>query len=325
MRQLRGGLWVIVLMTAGGCAWWSPQQVGSVTSGDFVDQGQAYLEQGLLDSALAAFGMALEVDPTLLDAHMNMGSIYRQHGNYDLAARCYQRAVTLDANHFDARYAYGWMQHLQGFLQKAIESYLHALLIRPDSFDTHLHLAGAYLQLGQPAEALPHAKRATELKPEHQNAWANLAVAYSLLDRHDQAVDAYRQALELGEMSEPILMGLGNAHLRTGRYEQAIVVFRSINKGELGAAAYQRIGYAQFKMRRFADALDSFRIAIKLDGEDPVLLNGVGVCLMAMYLKYDDRDNTDDRDQALDAWRRSMQMRPDQPHIADLVDRYQHL
>lgn len=308
----------------GGCVAPVVEQFDPAMARDFIRQGEDYLGQGLTDSALAAFGMALEADPTLLEPHMNMGAIYRHHGNFELAGRCYERAIAVDPNHFDARYYYGWMQHLQGHIQKAVQSYLHALSIKPDSFDANLNLAGAYLQLGRPGDALSYITLATQLNPDSQMAWANLATVHNLLHQYEDAIGAYHHAMELGEMAEPILLGLANAHMRLGHFEQALVVLRSLNEQHPSAMVYQQMGYAQFKMRRFDDALASFRTVIAQAGqEDPVALNGAGVCLMALYLKDAGDATASSRDEALAFWRRSLRLRPNQPHIADLLSRYQ--
>ena len=41
-----------------------------------LQQGRIYVKQNLPDSALAAFGLALEHDPKLVEAHVGMADIY---------------------------------------------------------------------------------------------------------------------------------------------------------------------------------------------------------------------------------------------------------
>ena len=90
------------------------------------------------------------------------------------------------------------------------------------------------------------------------------------------------------------------------------------------STAYERLGYAMFKQRRFDGALVNFKKAVALDPEDSAALNGIGVCLMTLYIQ-DGRENTVQRDKAIDAWRRSIQIRPSQPRIIDLLSRYDRL
>lgn len=289
-----------------------------------VQQGQTYLQDGLTDSALAQFGLALEADPTFLDAHLHMGAIYRGRGDFDLASRCYERAVAVDPDNFDARYFWGWMQHLQGRIEEAIANYLRALTIRPDDFDANLNIGGAYLQLSRPAAALPYARHATGLQPDSQAAWANLATVHGLLQQYEDAIGAYRQAIELGPSAQPMLLGLANAHLALQHHEQAIIVLQSAIQDTPTAGTYRQMGYAQFKTRQFAEALESFRAAVALEETDHVAMNGVGVCLMALYLQ-DDPKRPERHEEALNAWRWSLQIDPHQPHIVDLISRYLRL
>lgn len=291
---------------------------------DKLKEAQALKEKGLINEALAAFETALEENPKLLDAHMGIGDIHRERGDYDRASRSYQVAAQVAPNSFDAHFYSGLMSQLLGRVQAAIRSYLTAVAIRPTDYRANLNLASAYLQQGLAADALPYAQRAAQLQPAAQAAWANLAAAYSLLGKYSQAVDAYRQAVELGEMAQPLLLGLANAHIRLGNYDRAINVLLTLNRREPSAAAYERLGFAHFKMRRFDDALAHYRAALSIDAKDTAALNGLGACLMTMFLN-SGRTQTAHRDEALKSWRQSIQIRSEQPRIIDLLTRYQRL
>ena len=285
---------------------------------------QTFLDEGLTDSALAAFGLALEENPTLTDAHLGMGDIYRERNDYALAAAAYERAVALDPNNFDAQYYLGLMRQLMGNVRGAIQTYLHALAIDPNNFDANRDLAAAYLQLGSPGEALPYAKRATRLNPDSQAAWTNLAACHSLMGQYQEAVDAYRQAAEQGDMPQQVLLGLADAHIKLGNYTRATNVLASLIRRAPSSTAYERLGYTQFKTRDFDQALKNFRKALSLNPEDTAALNGVGVSLMTLYV-LGDRIDPRLRDQSIDAWRRSVRLRPNQPRIIDLLSRYNRI
>lgn len=292
---------------------------------DYMHDADRYLEEGLLDSALAAFGLALEENPTLTAAHMGMGEIYRDRGDYDLASRAYERATTTDPTNFDAHYYLGLMRQLVGRVQEAIQAYLRALAINPDSMEANRDLAAAYLQAGQSSQALPYALRATRLNPEAQAAWCNLAATYSLLGRYEQAVDAYRQAAELGELAQPVMLGLADAHLQLDNYQRAINVLRSLlRRDDTSAIGHERLGYALFKLREFDEALAQYRQAVELKPQDPASLNGLGASLMTLYIQ-GGREDTDKRDRGIAAWRSSIRIEPNQPRIVDLLSRYSRL
>lgn len=324
----RNHLPVLVLVAALGVTGCEVTQSGPTRQQQRAQQlmgdAERYLQEGKLDSALAAFGLALEENPQLTTAHMGMGNIYRERGDYELASRAYERATTLDPTNFDAHYYLGLMRQLVGKVQEAIQAYLQALAINPDSAEANRDLAAAYLQVGQTSEALPYAIRATQLNPEQQAAWCNLAATYSLLGQYEKAVDAYRQAAELGDLADPVMLGLADAHLRLDNHQRAINVLRQLLRRKESNVAYERLGYALFKMRDFDAALDNYRRALALDPNDTAALNGVGASLMTQYIQ-GGRERISQRDEAVRSWRRSLQIRPDQPRIVDLLARYTKL
>ena len=319
MRLIRCGCLAFIIMSLQGCASSKAPSVQEITQ-----QGMAFMEEGLAGSALAAFEKALKSDPTYVPAHVGLGSVYQVYGDFELALRYFEQAIELDPSAYEPRYRYGWVKHLTGNLDEAIENYKKALIISPNHFEPNFQLGGAYLQKGRLTDALPYAKRATELNSTNQTAWANLATTYGALERYADAVNAYRQAIELGELSEHILMGLANAHIKLGHYPQAANALNSLIGRRPSVTAYRKIGYVNFKMRRFKEAAASFQEALARGGEEVTSLNGVGVSLMAHYL-YGGRDEIDQRNLALQAWRRSLRLRPKQPFIIDLLTRYQRL
>ena len=168
------------------------------------------------------------------------------------------------------------------------------------------------------------AKRATQLRTDSYVAWSSLGAAYSLAGRPELAVDAYRTAVELGEFSTTVVLGLADAHIRLGHHQLALNVLANVIRRNPSEMAYERSGYVLFKSRRFRDALASYRAALALDHRHLGALNGIGACFMTLYIQ-GGRQDPDQRDQALHAWRRSLHVRPEQSRIADLIARYRSL
>lgn len=291
-------------------------------------QAQAYAEKGIqlksegyTAQALAAFTQAIDQNPALTEAHLGIGDIYREKADYKLADRAYRNAVISDPNNFDARYYLGLTNQLRGRLPQAIASYERALRIDPDSYLANREMGSAVLQSGKPGESIRFAKRAVELNPESQSAWANLAAAYSLTGDYRAAVDAYRQTLELGDAEAPVLIGLADAHIKLGNYPQAENVLRAVRRGDDSALARERLGLVLFKQRRYEEAIASYQAALDANPDDTAALNGMGVSLMAIYLRDGERDEPK-RMQALGLWRRSLALRPEQRFLIDLIARY---
>jgi tetratricopeptide (TPR) repeat protein len=289
-----------------------------------LDSAANYETNGLLDAALAEFGLALEVNPNIADAHMGMGGIYQQRGDYKMAARAFERATIVDPNSFKAHYGLGWNKQMQGRIQEAIRAYNSAWKLDPNNFEVNREMGSAYLQLGRPGEALTFVNRATQLDPESQVAWCNLAAAYNLVGRYEEAVDTYRQAAELGDLADPVLLGLADAHIHLNNFQQAVNVLEALIRRSPSVTAFERLGYVKFKMRNFEPALFQYRKAFALAPNDTATLNGLGACLMTLYIQ-DGRSDTDKRDEALNAWRKSIRIKSQQPRIIDLLSRFSRI
>lgn len=320
----------VAMLTAGGCVLGAdttatfPRAVppeAEARAAQHLSTAGLLVDSGKLDAALAEFGQALEDNPTLVDAHLGMGGIYHELQEPAQAARAYERAAAVDPNNAEARYREGLMRQILGELPRAISLYLEALKIEPDKSEANRDLATAYVQADRPEFALPYALRAVELAPEEQAASANLAAVQNLLGNHAEALRAYRSATELGPLDDRVLLGLANTHLKLGNYQRAANTLQSVVRSRPTPGAFERLGYAEFKRRNFAAALEHYRAALALDANEIGALNGLGAVLVTYYLQ-GGREEREQIEEAMEAWRRSIRLRPNQSAIVDLLARY---
>jgi tetratricopeptide (TPR) repeat protein len=143
------------------------------------------------------------------------------------------------------------------------------------------------------------------------------------LGQYAPAAEAYASAADHGAPPSIARLGQAEALIHLARYDQAAGVLQALVKGAPSAQAYDRLGYACFRARQIDPALDAYRAALALDGDDIPALNGQGVCLMTNYLLSNHQDQSP-RDQALDSWRKSLRLQPNQSNIVDLLARYQN-
>ncbi|MEM8782269.1 MAG: tetratricopeptide repeat protein [Planctomycetota bacterium] len=287
----------------------------------YLDDAQRLLEEGLDDAALATLGLAVEENPRLTEAYLQIASIHKDRGDYLLAEEQYDTAVRVDPDNFDALYGGALVRQLGGKLREAVGQYLKALMVDPQSFLANRDLSSAYLQLGEPRQALPYAIRSTRLDPDDQPAWSNLAVSYAMLGQWQGAIDAYRMAAELGELDDPVLLGLADAHIRIGNFGRAINTLDTLLRRNPSGVAHERMGYANFKLRRFELALRHYDSAIEFDDTDVAALNGKGVSHITLFIegRY---ENPFHKVKGVEAWRSSLALNPNQPRIIDLLARY---
>lgn len=293
----------------------------SLQANGSVHRAQALQAQGQYEEALAEFEKAIETNAKLTVAYMGAGDIYRQRGNYDKAEQRYGRAAELEPSNFDAQYMHGLMLHLLNRAGEAVRAYLKALSVKPDDFNANLNLATAYLQLNEPAEGLPYGQRAVQLNSKSSPARTNLGAIYGALGKHEEAVVEYQQAAELAELSAPLLLNLSESLGKIGRYDEMANTLIQLTKTEPTPTAYERLGFAQFRMRQYPDSLASFRKAIEIDPNHFPALNGIGVCLLNQW-EWSRQSDENARAEALRSLRRSIQLEPQQPRILELLGRY---
>ncbi len=306
-------------MLLGGCS--SVSRSEKQRANTYLEDAQRLLDEGLDDAALATLGLAVQENPKLTEAYLQIASIHKKRGDYLLAVEQYDTAVAVEPNNFDALYGGALVRQLGGRLRESVNQYLKALTVRPQSFLANRDLSSAYLQLGEPRQALPYAIRSTRLDPDDQPAWSNLAVSYAMLGQWEGAINAYRMAAELGDLDDPVLLGLADAHINMGNFGRAINTLDTLLRRNPSGVAHERMGYANFKLRRFEQALRHYDLALAEDDTDVAALNGKGVSHITLFIegRY---ENPFHKVKGVEAWRKSLALNPAQPRIVDLLARY---
>ncbi len=285
-------------------------------------RAQDLADRGDLTQALAEFERLIATNPTLTVAYISAGDIHRQQGDYKSAEKNYEKATTLEPGNFDAQYLYGLALQINKKIGDAVRAYLKALSIRPDDFYANLNLATAYLQLREAEQALPYAQRAVKLDPDSAAARTNLGAIYASLGRDAEAVTEYQQAAELAQLTAPLLLNLADSLGRLGRYEEMANTVQQLIEIKETAEACERLGSAQFRLRRYPDAESSFRRAIELDERYYPAINGAAVCALNRYVWSNQLDESA-KNEAIALFRRSLIIHGDQPQVIDLLSRYQ--
>nr|MBA3519694.1 tetratricopeptide repeat protein [Hyphomicrobiales bacterium] len=106
---------------------------------------------------LSASARALELDPSLAEAHAAHGFGLHNCGRHQEAVAEFERAIALDGNLFEACYFYGWASKNVGDWETAARMLARAAEISPDDYRTPLMLAQVYENLGR----VPDAEAAT--------------------------------------------------------------------------------------------------------------------------------------------------------------------
>jgi Tfp pilus assembly protein PilF len=129
------------------------------------------------DEAAAAYRRALEIDPYLVPALINLANIHYARDEIAEAQALYERATTLEPDVFEAHFNLGNIYHDLGRYVQAQGSYRQALHLNPTYPDAHFYLAVTLEKNGQSQEARVHWKAYQNLAPNGE--WVDLAKEFS--------------------------------------------------------------------------------------------------------------------------------------------------
>jgi tetratricopeptide (TPR) repeat protein len=156
-----------------------------VPRGSSVDAEQYFLTGAGLDSgdpanfedASGAYRRALEIDPYLVPAIINLANIHYARDEIAEAQALYERAITLEPDVFEAHFNLGNIFHDLGRYVEAQVCYRDALRLNPTYADAHFYLAVTLEKSGQSRDARPHWRAYQQLAPKGE--WVDLAKEFS--------------------------------------------------------------------------------------------------------------------------------------------------
>ena len=205
--------------------------------------------------AEAAALKALELDPTLAEAHSALG--YVRHFSWDWAAaeQEFQRAIELNPNYANAHNYYasylmsrgrtdevfaasnrareldplslaisaqrGFLLFLARRYDESIEQLRGIIATDPNHYQAHWFLAHTYAASGQLDEAIAASEKATALGARSPGALGILGLAYGLAGKKDEATKIVNELLELNERRYVTPAALVFAYTGLGDKDQA--------------------------------------------------------------------------------------------------------
>jgi tetratricopeptide (TPR) repeat protein len=129
------------------------------------------------EEAAAAYRKALELDPYLVAALINLANIHYSRDELAEAQALYERAIGLESDFFEAHFNLGNIYHDLGRFPEAQTCYRESLRLNPYYADAHFYLAVTFEKMGLSPDARPHWRSYQQLAP--QGEWVELAREFS--------------------------------------------------------------------------------------------------------------------------------------------------
>jgi tetratricopeptide (TPR) repeat protein len=106
--------------------------------------------------AAAAYRRAIELDPSMADASINLGRLVHQDGDPREAARLYHSALMYCPDDPIAHYNLALAMEDQDHRQEAVSHYQRAVSLAPDFADAHFNLSRLFERMGLHRQAVRH-------------------------------------------------------------------------------------------------------------------------------------------------------------------------
>ena len=139
------------------------------TAASILDDG----DPANFEEAAGAYRDALELDPYLVPALINLANIHYARDEIIEAQALYERAIALESDVFEAHFNLGNIYHDLGRYPQAQACYREALALNPGYAEAHFYLAVTLEKNGQSHEARLHWKAYQSLAPNGE--WVDLA------------------------------------------------------------------------------------------------------------------------------------------------------
>ena len=189
--------------------------------------GQAALRQGDFALAIEEFKKVLTLDPSLLEAEVNLGLSYQGLLQYDVAVR---------------------------YLDKALRE-------RPNLVGLNVVAGMDYLKLGAPEKAKPFLDRALKLDPSNRDAHEAMALYHLSQENFRGAAVEFRQIAALDPDKAEAWFKLGHEYLDLA----ARLAYRGARLYRESAWGHRFLGDMLFQRNRWEDAAQEYRKALGIE------------------------------------------------------------
>ena len=243
--------------------------------------GTIRLQQNRLQDSAALLQKAIEIEPRLVGAHLNLAQVYTLQGKPGLALGLFRRILELDGLNIAARLALARAETEKQNFRQSLDLAQPVLAQFKQSPDGLFVLATDFLKLGHRSDAAALAAdwaRLANLPPDWSIKFALLLLKEGIVA---EATEILERAMSTGPPSYEVAFNLGGAYVLKRDWARALTAYDAALavKPDAVEALRQAAGIAE-QQGELERSLSYWIRARKLEPNDPGTLLGFGrVCL----------------------------------------------
>jgi len=259
---------------------------------------------------------AVEKDKSFSLGYSLLGDIYQDMQYYSRSASSYENAIQINPWSFHDHFNLGKVYYAIGRFTQAREAYLKAIAVTPDSFEANTGVARSCYKIQDYKNALIYANKANEIEPARSNVQKLLGDIFKVQKNYDKAVASYKRSLEINENNPETIVALAVTYLEQARnLEAKELLLRAVEIKPDFNLAYQYLGYCYLQLRNIEKSIESYKRAILIDGNDWRAHKGLGSAYMLKGIMEKQQKMID---MAIEQWRESLSINPEQPQHEQL-------
>jgi Flp pilus assembly protein TadD len=168
--------------------------------------GQAHVQQGDYEAAVASLTRALALEPAVPDANATLGIIHLKQGRLPEAAAALRAELAVRPDDVKSRHHLAVVLELQRRPEEAAEHLRAVLKEKPEHPNARYLMGKVLLAQGAAADAAAHLEEAVRLDPQDAATHYQLGQAYQKLGKMDLAeteFEAFRKLKDVVRGSTP--------------------------------------------------------------------------------------------------------------------------
>ncbi|MEM9212706.1 MAG: tetratricopeptide repeat protein [Pseudomonadota bacterium] len=158
--------------------------------------GRTYFYAEMDGKAAAEFNAALQLDPSLSDAHFFLGLVQRYADDLENAEKSLRKAIELNSGDRKLFLELGQTLQMKGDPDAASTAYQSVLSMDEGDYDAHVNLATIYAIKGETDDAEKHFLAALERNPTDIGSQYNLGQLYQDTRQHNRAIERFTRVVE---------------------------------------------------------------------------------------------------------------------------------
>lgn len=230
----------------------------------YAELGNQYAEVQDYANAAAAYREALRREPSSATVLKDLGGVLHFIKRNEEAKRALRLALKLDPALMEAWRNLGVIHADEKDWATAIECFEHCIALDPAWDDGQRYLSVALQGAGRLEEAAAASRRAIEANPHSTRALDTYIHQMLRLEERQGAREFLESLLATGTDVAEIQNALGELYYYDELFDRAIEHFIAAGRGGI-SSAYNNLGVALYRMKRYAEARDAFENCLAAD------------------------------------------------------------